>query len=70
MNDRVNAKVRDHDVHVYWCDWSRQWRAYSESLGGDCSPYGEGTSKAAALTDLEWQLDEMDQRRATRHESK
>ena len=36
------------------------WRAHSDNLGADCSPYGEGATEAEAVADLEWQLEELE----------
>ena len=37
------------------------WRAWSDTLGADCSPYGEGKTEAEAVEDLERQLEEMEE---------
>jgi hypothetical protein len=33
--------------------------AYSDDLGADCSPYGQGNDAASAIEDLLWQLEEL-----------
>lgn len=56
------ATLRNHKVHVYWCDWSRQWRCYSDTYGAEDSPYGEGRTLQEALDDLDWQLEEKEEK--------
>ncbi len=56
------TEVRGHMVHLYWCEWGRQFRCYSEVYGEEDSPYGEGKTKDEALTDLDWQLEEMEEK--------
>jgi hypothetical protein len=54
-----DEKDQEHKVIIYWEDWGNCWHAYSESLGADNSPYGDGKTQKEALDDLRWQLDEM-----------
>ncbi len=36
------------------------WRAWSDSLGADSSPYGQGNTEAEAIDDLQWQLADLE----------
>lgn len=36
------------------------WQAWSDDLGADTSPIGDGPTEADAIDDLQWQLDEME----------
>ena len=36
------------------------WRAWSDDLGADSSPYGEGPTEAEAIADLKRQLEEQE----------
>ncbi len=36
------------------------WRAWSDTLGADASPYGMGDTEAEAIEDLKAQLEEME----------
>lgn len=35
------------------------WRAWSDDLGADCSPYGQGATEQAAIDDLKEQLEDL-----------
>ena len=55
--------MSDHKIIVSFiqppipnCD---HYIAYSDDLGADCSPYGEGVDAASAIEDLLWQLEEL-----------
>ena len=37
------------------------WRAWSDDLGADDSPYGQGATEAEAIADLEAQLEELEE---------
>lgn len=50
---------QEHKVVIYWEDWGNCWRAYSDSLGPEDSPYGDGKTQKEALDDLRWQLNEL-----------
>lgn len=52
-----------HKVIVYFEPWMNAYRAYSDSLGADCSPYGDGKTEEDAKADLQWQLDEMEEKK-------
>jgi len=41
------------------------FRAYSDSLGADDSPYGEGKTREEAIADLDWQLEELEEKKRT-----
>jgi hypothetical protein len=69
MSKFTNAEVRGHKVHLYWCEWSRQFRCYSEDLNADDSPYGEGKSPELALADLDWQLEEIEDRQKAKEKN-
>ncbi len=49
-------------IVTYWCEWSRQFRCYSDTYGAEDSPYGEGRTKLDALNNLDWQLEEMQEK--------
>jgi hypothetical protein len=51
---------RGHKIFTYWEPWMNAFRAYSDSLGADDSPYGEGKTEAEAIADLDWQLEELE----------
>ena len=55
--------MSDHKIIVSFiqppipnCD---HYIAYSDDLGADCSPYGQGVDAASAIEDLLWQLGEL-----------
>jgi hypothetical protein len=37
------------------------FQAWDDRYGADTSPIGTGATEAAAIADLEWQLDEMEE---------
>ena len=49
----------EHTVIIYFENWINKWRAYSDSIGAESSPIGEGKTQKEALEDLRWQLDGM-----------
>jgi hypothetical protein len=51
-----------HRIETYtvWTPWGMLTRAYSDTLGADTSPYGDGKTQEEAITDLEWRLEELD----------
>lgn len=55
--------LREHKITVEWCHYRRQYVATSDTLGEDCSPYGEGKTQAAAIDDLDWQLEDIEERK-------
>jgi hypothetical protein len=63
MSKHITTALRGHQIHVYWCEWSRAWRAYSDTFGADSSPEGTGSTREAALEDLDWQLEELEERK-------
>lgn len=55
--------MTDHKIIVSFiqppipnCD---HYIAYSDDLGADCSPYGQGNDAASAIEDLLWQLEDL-----------
>ena len=51
----------DHTVVAspYWTPWGMLWRAHSDTLGADSSPYGDGKTEAEAREDLAWQIEDL-----------
>ena len=43
----------------YWTPWGMLWRAHSDTLGADSSPYGDGKTEAEAREDLAWQIEDL-----------
>lgn len=49
----------EHIVFIYFNDWIDKWCAYSETIGSEDSPVGEGKTQKESYDDLRWQLDEL-----------
>ena len=50
----------EYKIKVYWEPWMKAFRAYSDNLGADDSPYGEGKTEVEAIADLDWKLEELE----------
>lgn len=68
MGKRHILYVGNHKVVIYWEDWMNGYRAYSETLGEEDSPYADGRTITEAYKELEWQLQELDEKKAQKHE--
>ena len=44
-----------------WTPWGIIWRAYSDTLGADASPYGDGKTETEAREDLARRIQELDE---------
>lgn len=51
-----------HKFIIYYEDWTRDYRAYSDTIGPEDSPTGAGESPQEALEDLIDTLSEMEKR--------
>lgn len=54
-------KMHGYEVDVYWCEWRREWVAYSDDFDGE-GPTGSGKTREEALNDLDWQLEEFNEK--------
>lgn len=50
-------------IIVWWEPWMNAYRAYSDVYGAEDSPYGDGKTREEAIKDLEWQLEEMEDKK-------
>jgi hypothetical protein len=66
----MKTTLRDHTVIVSKCDWRNAFVAHSDNLGEDCSPYGEGKTEQAAIDDLDWQLEELEEKKGKANEAR
>ena len=53
---------RKHRFIIYYVEWTREYCAYSDSIGSEDSPVGAGESPLDALEDLIDTLSEMEKR--------
>lgn len=53
---------RKHTFIIRYCEYTREYRAHSDSLGEDTSPEGTGESPVDALELLIDELEEMEKR--------
>ena len=51
-----------HKFIIFYEDWTRDYRAYSDTIGPENSPVGAGDSPQEALEDLIDTLSEMEKR--------
>lgn len=51
-----------HKFIIFYEDWTRDYRAYSDTIGEEDSPVGAGDSPQDALEDLIDTLSEMEKR--------
>ena len=63
--DKTTSREQEYQIKVYWEPWMNAFRAYSDSLGADDSPYGEGKTREEAIADLDWQLEELEEKKRT-----
>lgn len=62
MEDNLTYILQGYEVNVCWCDYRRAWIAYSNSFDHEYYPEGQGKTKAEALDDLDWQLEEFNEK--------
>jgi hypothetical protein len=53
---------RKHRFVIRYCEWSREYRAYSDSIGPENSPEGVAESPVEALELLIDELEELEKR--------
>ena len=51
-----------HKFIIFYEEWTRDYRAYSDTIGAEDSPVGAGDSPQDALEDLIDTLSEMEKR--------
>lgn len=54
-----------HKIIVKFQRYALCWEAHSDTLGEDTSPVGVGPNPAIATADLQWQLEEYEEKNKT-----
>ena len=62
MRDEATSSMTPRIITDFVCPPipnADHWQAHDDNLGEDCSPYGIGQTKAEAIADLMWKLEDM-----------
>lgn len=69
MTTTIIKTLRGHTVHIYFEPWINGYRSYSNTIGPEDSPYGDGKTVDEALTDLDWRIEDYEEKRKTKNET-
>lgn len=57
------SEFRNHRFIVYYEPWTREWYAYSDTIGPEDSPSGAGLTPSEAIIDLLEHMETANERR-------